>query len=109
MTVDGNGDRQLHSAVATLDGKRVTCDSGRGCMTDHTVAAGSTPSPTPTPTAGGQTPGTPGPSTSAGASAPATSWASPDAQAPAAAAPPQAPGALASTGTTVGTAAAADN
>ncbi|MBO1414624.1 IPT/TIG domain-containing protein [Streptomyces sp. FH025] len=108
VTVNGNGDHQLHTAVTTPDDKRGTCDTEKGCATDHTVQAASTPSPTPTPTDGGQTPGTPvpGPSTTEGSSTPSTPWTSPDTQAPAASAPSQASGVLASTGTTAFTTAA---
>ncbi|MFJ9447373.1 LPXTG cell wall anchor domain-containing protein [Kitasatospora sp. NPDC101235] len=103
MTVNGNGDRQLHNAVTTPDDKRGTCDTEKSCTTDHTVPTGSTPSPTPTPTDGGQTPGIPGPgpSTPEGSSTPSTPWTSPDTQAPATSAPSQASGVLASTGATV--------
>ncbi|MET8541360.1 IPT/TIG domain-containing protein [Kitasatospora sp. NPDC004799] len=103
VTVNGNGDHRLHTAVTTPDGKRGTCDPEKGCATDHTVPAAGTTSPTPTPTDGGRTPGTPGPgsSTTEGSSTPATAWTSPDTRAPAASAPPRASGVLASTGATV--------
>ncbi|MFF8770810.1 IPT/TIG domain-containing protein [Kitasatospora sp. NPDC015120] len=121
VTVNGNGDKQLSSAVTTADAKRGACDPAKDCAADHTAKAASTPSPTPTatstatstptatpsatPTDAGQTPGTPGPGASTTAAAvPAGSSASPAPVAPAAPAAPVAAqssgGALASTGST---------
>ncbi|MFG2917904.1 IPT/TIG domain-containing protein [Kitasatospora sp. NPDC048298] len=85
VTVNGNGDKQLHSAVTTSDGKRGTCAAEKDCGTDHTATAASTPTPTPTPTpTGGQTPdptaSTTAPVTPESSSAPTTPRTSSDTQ-----------------------------
>ncbi|MFF2354183.1 hypothetical protein ACFVVL_30985 [Kitasatospora sp. NPDC058115] len=81
ITVHTNGDGRLHNAVTTPDGKRGTCETEKGCETDHTVPTGNTPPPTTD---------NPAPADPAPAPAPA----------------PQPSGILARTGTTVLTAAA---
>ncbi|MFJ9448070.1 IPT/TIG domain-containing protein [Kitasatospora sp. NPDC101235] len=106
VTVNANGDKQLHNTVTTTDDKRGTCDTTKTCTTDHTATPTSTPTPTPTstPTDAGRTPGTPGPSASTtapaapeGSSTPPATGTSPAPVAPVAG---QASGALASTGST---------
>ncbi|MFG2909494.1 IPT/TIG domain-containing protein [Kitasatospora sp. NPDC048286] len=103
VTVNGNGDKQLHSAVTTTDGKRGTCAAEKDCGTDHTATAASTPTPTPTPTpTDAQTPdpapSTTTPGTPESSSAPTTPRTSSDTQTPPAAR--ASGGLLASTGST---------
>ncbi|MFF2953735.1 IPT/TIG domain-containing protein [Kitasatospora sp. NPDC057965] len=127
VTVNGNGDKQLHNTVTTSDTKRGTCDTEKACATDHAATVASTPSPTPTstatstptatppptstptptptptatPTDAGQTPGTPAPSASTTAPAAPGHSASPAPVAPVAPVAAQTSGgALASTGST---------
>ncbi|MFJ5922488.1 hypothetical protein ACIQF6_07725 [Kitasatospora sp. NPDC092948] len=45
VTVNGGGDGRLHNVVATSDGRRGTCETEKGCETDHTVSAQATPPP----------------------------------------------------------------
>ncbi|MFJ9448304.1 IPT/TIG domain-containing protein [Kitasatospora sp. NPDC101235] len=88
VTVNGNGDKQLPNALTTTDDKRGTCDTTKGCATDHTAltTAPATPEASPTPSA---------PQPSSDTQAP------PAAQNQEAPAAPQASGgALASTGST---------
>ncbi|MFE6867956.1 hypothetical protein ACFVFS_15495 [Kitasatospora sp. NPDC057692] len=77
VAVHTNGDGRLHNVVTTPDGKRGSCETEKGCETDHTVPKGNTPPPTTDTPA----PGSPDPA-------------------------PQPSGVLARTGTTVLTAAA---
>ncbi|MEU7093026.1 IPT/TIG domain-containing protein [Kitasatospora aureofaciens] len=94
VTVTGKGDNQLHNAVSSSDGKRGSCDPEKGCATDHTVQAVSSPTPTPTPTASSTAAPTATP-------APAGDDLAPAAPAPAPEAPQSSGGILASTGTSV--------
>ncbi|MFF2951782.1 hypothetical protein ACFVVU_10645 [Kitasatospora sp. NPDC057965] len=77
IAVHTNGDGRLHNVVTTTDGKRGSCETEKGCETDHTVPTGNTPPPS----TGNPAPGSPAPA-------------------------PQPSGVLARTGTTVLTAAA---
>ncbi|MFF8914245.1 hypothetical protein ACF08M_13190 [Streptomyces sp. NPDC015032] len=45
VTATGGGDSKLHNVVTTPDNKRGTCDTKKGCETDHTVPPGKTPPP----------------------------------------------------------------
>ncbi|WP_157031889.1 DUF11 domain-containing protein [Kitasatospora cheerisanensis] len=94
VTVTGNGDGRLHSAVTINDpGRRGSCRAESSCETDLTVQTAITPTPTPTPTATPTATATPGPTPTAtgGGRAPGGN---PGPAAPA----PQGSGFLASTG-----------
>ncbi|MBO1418050.1 DUF11 domain-containing protein [Streptomyces sp. FH025] len=60
VTVNGNGDAQLHNVVTTPDDKRGHCDTEEGCETDH-MLPGTTPPPTEPPAPGSPEPGNPEP------------------------------------------------